>query len=319
VTDALAVDLAGDDRPAPLTLVEQGQRVRPFDFFKKETVDRSHLRQLSGLFESMCHRLASAAGVEIRQSVRFETDISEIEPQTWEQYATTLPEVTFISSAVVLQLDGRIVIHANTNVALEFLDFYFGGEGENVPQRDELTDLEREVFSQVVEVMWEALPSAFGGLMEVSIGAIQHSNNALRLQSVRPNEMCLVIRFAVTVNDRPPLSLDMTIPLEVVEPIINKLEEQQLSEFGRSAGGSLGAFERLEMTPTDVRASYPPVMLAAEEILHLKPGQVITLKEGAEAPAVQLVVGDTVIATASVEHDDDPLICRILSLEVAAP
>jgi flagellar motor switch protein FliM len=128
--------------------------------------------------------------------------------------------------------------------------------------------------------------------------------------------MCLIVRLWVDINDRKRFPLDMIIPFDVVDPIIAKLQEQQLLDFGRGPGGSQTAFERLEATPTELRASYPPVLLAAEEILFLTPGQVITLIEGTEPPPVQLVVGDTVIATASVERDEDPMICRILSLEV---
>lgn len=293
-----------------------GPRVRPFDFFRKEAVDRAQLRQLSGLFESMCHRLASVASAEIRQSVRFETNITEVEPHIWEQYATTLPEVTFISSAAILELDGRIVMHASTAIALEFLDYHFGGDGQSVPKREILTDLEREVFGLIIETIWEALPSAFHGLMDITVGSIQHSHNALRLQYLRPNETCLVIKFAVSVNDGGVMHLEMIMPFDIVAPIMDKLDERQLSEFDRNEGSSRSALERLEITPTEVRASYPPVMLAADEIFHLAPGMVISLKEGTEPPPVQLVVGDTVIATASVEHDEDPMICRILSLEV---
>lgn len=308
------VEVAVEATPAPAN--HTGPRVRPFDFFHKEAVDRSHLRQLSGLFESMCHRLASVASAEIRQSVRFETSVTEVEPHIWEQYATALPEVTFISSAAIPELDGRVMMHVSSEIILEFLDCYFGGDGQNVPSREILTELEREIFGLIIETIWDSLPSAFHGLMDITIGSIQHSHNALRLQHIRPNETCLVIKFVVTVNDGHAMQLEMIMPFEVVAPIMDTLEERQLSEFDRNEGNSRSAIERLEVTPTEVRASYPPVMLAADEIFHLAPGMVISLKEGTEPPPVQLVVGDTVIATASVEHDEDPMICRILSLEV---
>jgi flagellar motor switch protein FliM len=292
-------------------------RVRPFNFFKQETVDRSHLRRLSGLFESVCHRFSSAASSEIRQSVRFETDVAEVEPQTWEQYATALPEVTYLTSAIFHQLDGCMVMHLDSTVVLELLDFYFGGDGENVPERDELTDLEREIFGAVLESIWEALPTAFAGLMEISIGSIQHFSNALRMPSIRPNDMCIVMKFTVTVNDRTSRLFEMIIPVDAIEPVINRFQEQQLAAFAR--GGNLdnvtNTLDRLELTPAEIRASYPPVMLTAATILNLSVGKVITLKDGVEPPPVQLVVGNSVIATASVEHDEDPMICRILSIE----
>lgn len=315
MTDTTAtVELDQDAKTISST--ETGPRIRSFDFYRKDAVDRAQVRQLQSLFESICHRFASAASAEVRQTVHFEFNIADVEPQIWEQYATTLSDSTFLSSASILELDGRLVMHASAELALEFLDFHFGGDGQNVPKREQLTDLEREIFGIIVETMWEALPSAFNGLMDITIGSILYASNPLRLQSVRADEMCLVAKFAVVINDGRRMPFEMILPFEIAEPIMQKLDERELSEFDRNMFGSQNAYERLQVTPTELRASYPPVMLAAEEILHLAPGMVIRLKEGSEPPPVQLVVGDTVIATASVEHDEDPMICRILSLEV---
>ena len=314
MTDLAAVELGTEQHQPALEHPERDLRVQPFDFAHKETIDRGRLRILSGLLDSISHRFATAASAEIRQSVHIE--LEEIDQVTWESYATALPEVTMISAAAVLPLDGRFIIHAEVPLALELLDFYFGGDGAMIPKREHLSDLEREVLSAILEVIWSALPSAFGGLMEVSIGSIQHSNNALLQQAIRANEMCLIVKFRFAISDRPSQPLELVTTIEAVETIVETLEELQLSEFARNGGGSQEAAERLEVTPVEVRVSYPPVLLTADEILGLSPGQTIVLKEGKEAPPVQLVVGERAVGTASIDQEEEPMICRVLSMEV---
>jgi flagellar motor switch protein FliM len=304
---------AGEHRN-PLNTVDHEVRIRAFDFSHKETIDRGRLRILSGLLDSISHRFASTTSAEIRQSVHIELD--DMDQLTWETYATGLPEVTALSTASVLPLADRFVMHAALPLAFELLDFYFGGDGTMVGHRDQLTDLEREILGSICEVIWSALPSAFGGLVEVSIGSVQHSHNALLLQAIRANEMCLVVKFRVGINDRPGQLLELVTTIEVVEAIVESLEEQQFSEFARNGGGSQEASERLEVTPVEVRVSYPMVSLTADEILGLCVGQTVVLKEGKEAPPVQVIVGGRPVATASIDREEEPMICRIINMEV---
>ncbi|HWD24091.1 MAG TPA: FliM/FliN family flagellar motor switch protein, partial [Acidimicrobiales bacterium] len=272
-------------------------------------------RILSALFDAICHRFASAATAEVRQAVH--VDITDTDQITWESFSTAIPEVTTLSYARLSELDARVALHVRAATALEVLDFYFGGDGAAVAKRDGLTELEREVLAGVItESFWKALPGAFTIVRDgVAAESVIFGTNAIAQQLIRPNEMCLVIRMTLRVNDRGAHPFEMIFPIDAIEPTVVELEHAQFSHYGRG-GGTTEAADRLEQMPIDVRISFPPIELTAAEVGTLEVGHVLKLNNSRERPPIHFFVVTERIATGQIVSDETPTTCQIATTEV---
>lgn len=312
MTDALVAETID----APSAAAATPLRMRPIDFSRKEMLDRGRLRTFGPVLDGITHRFSTAASASLRQSVHFALDERDIFQLPWEEYATTLPEATAISGMPILSLDSKFLIHLGVQCSVEMLHYFFGGEPTTVPQRETLTELERDlIVPAILEPLWGALQGAFEGVDTLTTGAMQNTTNALLQQGLGPGDLCLVLRLKVSINDREPLSVDLVLPIVAIVPLINRLEEQQMSELSR--GSEDEAATRLEQMPVEIRFSYPHVYATIKEVEELQVGDIIPISEG-PAPSLILVIDEEIVGSASIERDDpSPMLCNILTSEVA--
>ncbi|MGH9087958.1 MAG: flagellar motor switch protein FliM [Acidimicrobiales bacterium] len=250
-------------------------RVRTYDFRNQEAVDRARIRKLQPVFEAAAHRMAGALSANLRQPVHFTVEGFEQTP--WEDYAATMEDPTFLAGAAVIGLDGRLIVHASTELVLALVDVQLGGRGDVQPDRLVLSDLEFSLMSSLVDDMLAAMPSAFDAFIEIGIGVVQKLRSTIYLKVGRPGEMCLMIGLNVVIGDRRSRSLRMCFPLTVLHPILEAFERLQQAEEFEGGYRQSTAEDRLLTVPVDVEVAYPPVGLTTTEVLELRIGDVIPL------------------------------------------
>ncbi|HUY30732.1 MAG TPA: hypothetical protein VMV02_07055, partial [Acidimicrobiales bacterium] len=147
--------LADVETPSPVVAADSN-RIRVFDLHRQETVERARLRRLQPILETVAHRIGSSLTSAIRQPAHVE--LVSLEQRMWEEHSSSLPDPTFVSSAVLLPLEGRVVMHIPVPLVLKLLDFHLGGDGLNQPERTQLTEIERALVGTLTDVIWNELP-----------------------------------------------------------------------------------------------------------------------------------------------------------------
>ena len=257
-------------------LITQGDnRVRRYDFRNQEAIDRGRIRKLQPVFEAAAHRMAGALSANLRQPVHMTVEGYEQVP--WEQYAQSIEDSTFLASAAVIGLDGRVIVHIPSELVLALIEVQLGGKGGDQSARLALTELEFSLMSTMVDDMLAALPSAFDAFIEVGIGVVQKLRSTIYLKVGRPGEVCLMVQLHVVIGEGPTRTLHLCFPLTVLHPILEAFERLQQAE-GFDGGFRLAnAEERLLSVPIDLQVVYPPVGLTTTEVLELRVGDVIPL------------------------------------------
>jgi flagellar motor switch protein FliM len=287
------------------------RRIHAYDFYRQETVDRSRLRVLDPILETLSHRLSGATAAITRLGVK--VTVGDFDQIPWEEFATSQPDPTFVSTAIVAPLDGRLLVHIPVGLVLHLLDYHLGGDGTSVPEREQLTDIERALIRPMLDDWWAAFKGAFSTSMELHVTHIQQAASMLLLPVGRPGETCLIIPMSVDVNEQPIGECQFCIPIGALHTLLDQIEAQQNNPTARVDIAETQ--RRLRIVPIELKASYPAITLTTTELLNLKPGDVVTVREGTpdQNMLVDLVTGDVVVGTGSLVEIGGKLACTVTS------
>lgn len=305
---------ARDDDGRSSVVAADSPRIRVFDLHRQETIERARLRRLQPILETVAHRVGSSLTSAIRQPTHVE--FVSFEQKTWEEHSTSLPDPTFVSSAVLLPLEGRVVMHLPVHLVLELLDFYLGGDGFSQPERNQLTEIERAIVGAITEIVWNEIPPPFATLVALNVALVQNSSSALLVQVGRPGVMCLVVEMSIAIGDGEPETIMLSLPPTVLLPVLEQIEHHQNAEGMDGRVDRKEARRRILSVPVELKVAYPPIGLTPDELLSLRVGDVIHLgQEPSRGPSeLQLMVQDTHYGTGVlVENGSTKLACTVLT------
>jgi flagellar motor switch protein FliM len=301
-----------DDRRSAV-LRADSSRIRAFDLLRQESIERARLRRLQPVLETVAHRIASSMTSVIRQPTLIE--VTSLEQKPWEEHSNALPDPSFVSSAVLLPLEGRVVFHLPVNLMLTLFDFYLGGDGSQQPERDSLTEIERSLVGPIVDTFWNEVPPPFGTLLTLNVAMIQNSTSAQLLQVGRPGIICLIVEMSMMVGDRPPEKFSLALPLTVLLPVIEQIERAQSSEGIPGIIDKKEARRRILEVPVDVKVCYPTIELTPSELLGLRVGDVIPLnqEQGTSPNELLLMIQDTFVGTGVLVENGNKVACTVVT------
>jgi flagellar motor switch protein FliM len=301
-----------EDGRSPV-LAADSSRIRLFDLHRQETVERARLRRLQPILETVAHRVGSSLTSAIRQPAHVQ--FVSFEQRTWEEHSAALPDPTFVSSAVLLPLEGRVVMHLPVNLVLELLDYYLGGDGFSQPDRRQLTEIERAIVGTITEIIWNELPPPFATLVALNVALVQNSTSALLVQVGRPGVMCLVVEMSIAIGDHEPETILLSLPPTVLLPVLEQIEHHQNAEGLEGRSDRKEARRRILAVPVDLKVCYPTIGLTPDELLSLRVGDVIHLdQEPTDGPSeLQLMVQDTHLGTGVLVENGNKLACTVVT------
>lgn len=252
------------------------KRVRRYDFQRHEAMDRSRLRRLAPVLEVAAHRVTQAVTSIVRAQVRVE--IGEVEQQRWEVFANSLPEPTYVATATVTPIGGRIGLHIPLALAQALVELRLGGVVSGVVQERALTEIELKLFSEVADALVSETFQALSVVVPMTTGPFSSSSSAVLVQMSNPSEICLLINLKVVIEELTDFEAALTLPLSVLLALLDTLERIDNAESAEpdSVVGEVRA--RLLDACVDVTVSFPEIVLSADELLSLSVGDVISLQ-----------------------------------------
>lgn len=305
--------LIGGSSASSALVADAASRAKPFDLRRQETIERSRLRRLQPMLETVAHRIGGSLSSALRQPVRVE--LGELDQATWEDFASSLPEPTFLSSAVLLPFEGRSILHVPVQAAFVAIDYYLGGDALNQPERPQLTEMERSLVGGLVEELWNEIPHPFATFISLTPAMVATAANAVLVQVGRPGVLCVIARMRLSLADAGEFEIDLCIPANIVRNLIDHVERHQ-------SGGALGAGtdrqevrRRLLTVPVEVRLAYPPIGLTPGELLGLCPGDVVRLGqfEPGTPQALPLSLDDVPVGTGVLVENGTRLSCTVIT------
>ncbi len=270
--------------------VKTSDEIRPYNFHRPDNFDRNHLRTLQLVFETFARLAGSIFSTTLRTAVRLK--LNSLDQISWGDFSSSVQDPAYLSVFSMPPLPGPAVCLFPQSFSMTIVDMRLGGTGSKDYPNRPLTEIEIGLVSTLSTWVLDQLKEAFSPLTTIEIEITQHETNSQFLQLAPSNDMCLVARLEVNMNEARQFQIAVCIPFNTLRPLLDILTANASSKTNnkmRSAKDSLLA-SKLSKTSVRVSAVFNPVRLTSDEILHLQPGDVITLNHSQQKP-LSLVVG----------------------------
>ncbi|MFZ4507653.1 MAG: flagellar motor switch protein FliN [Fimbriimonas sp.] len=267
------------------------------DRFSEEQV-----RTLQMLHETFARLAGSSLSAYLRAPVSI--DLISLEQVLCDEHLRSINNSVFTIVSLP-PLSGQAVLTLELRLVTTIVDLMLGGPGKAV-SRSVLTDIERPLLRQTIELMLRALKAAWEGVVIVnpSIDAIETSADLVQIAS--PGDIVVTLLFDVQAGTQRH-AMSLCIPYLMLKPFTTKLSVHGSStsssrrpKFGigtaEASNPFVGSGEQsvpivLMDIPLEVSVELGRTKMLVREVLDLSAGSIIEIDRAAVEPVDVLVNG----------------------------
>lgn len=251
-----------------------------YDFRRPDKFSKDQLRTLQMLHETFARLAGSGLSAYLRAPVNI--DLISLEQVPYEEYLRSINQSVFTIMSLP-PLTGQAVLEIEFGLVFTMIDRMLGGPGKGI-NRNVLTDIERPLVKQTIERMFQALKSAWEGVVIVNPGIEGMETSSQFVQIAPPNDIVVTILFEVKIgNQRSAMSL--CIPYLVLKPITTKLSAQKWfagSNRRHSAASRRMLSYQVNNSQVECTVRLGGSRINIKDFLALKPGDVLRLDQKTE-------------------------------------
>jgi flagellar motor switch protein FliM len=278
------------DRTSRPTISVRGD-AKPFDFRHPSTMSREHIRTLQIVQETMARGLASTLATSLRAVAQ--VSIAGIDQVPYEEYSAGLPNPSMLTTLSLSPLIGEAILEIPLPLAFATTELMLGGNGSAVQPERAMTDLERALMHNVVQLMLPVIRNGFEPVVALEPTITGQEANPLFVQIASATDMVVLISFETRIEGATD-RVRLCIPFSALQPFLDDLSEQ--ARMGSLSADKL-AEERsrlhAHLTETEVEAvaRFRPLVASSSAILGLGVGDVVLLDHPVAAPLTLEVDG----------------------------
>ncbi|OLF06905.1 flagellar motor switch protein FliM [Actinophytocola xanthii] len=295
-------------------LVRDGRPTEDYDFLRPPKLAREHLRTLQLICETFSHRLGVLLTSRLRVLCRAVPGQIE-QVGAGDYFARVDSEPMLIAPLTIEPLPGTAAVEMSLNAAMTCIDHLLGGSGGPQPQR-QLSDIETPLLREVLTACLGELAYSFEDVTRLTpvLGQLEYNRQLVQLGG--PTEALIVAGFDLAVGESTsPLSL--LLPLQSVLPALQRHHEQAAVSPGeramRQAARDL-ITTRLQDVPVEVRVEFNPIRLRSDQLLDLRPGDVVPLDHRVDLP-LDITTAERSFGRAVATQRGQRLACQVVSTD----
>ncbi len=264
---------------------------RAFDFRHPSTMSREHVRTLQIVQETMARGLAATLASSLRAVAQ--VSIAGIEQRPYEEYVRMLPNPSMLTTLSLSPLAGEAALEFPLPLAFATTELMLGGSGSATQPVRAMTDLERALMQNVVELLLPVIRTAFEPVVAMDPQITGQEANPLFAQVAASTDMVILIAFDARIESVTE-QIRLCIPSAGLQPHLAELSEH--ARLGALSADKL-AVERnrlhahLSEAEVEVAARFRPLVASSHQILDLRVGDVMLLDHPVEAPLTLEVDG----------------------------
>jgi flagellar motor switch protein FliM len=299
-------------------LVTDGRPTEDYDFLRPPKLAREHLRTLQLVCETFAHRLGVLLTSRLRVLCRAVPGPIE-QVAAGEHFARIDTEPMLIAPLSLEPLPGAAALEMSLNTAMTCIDHRLGGSGGPQPQR-QLSDIETPLLREVLTACLGELAYAFEDVVRIAPELGQLEYNPQLVQLGGPTEALVVAAFDLTVGDVNS-SLSLCLPLQSVLPELQRHHEQAAVSPGERAARQVArdlVSARLQDVPVAVRVVFNSIRLRSDQLLDLRPGDVVPLDHRVDLP-LDITTADRSFGRAVATQRGQRLACQVVSTDEELP
>ncbi len=287
----------------------QGGGPAPYDFRRPIKLSREHVRTLQIAFEAYARSCGTLLTTRLR--VVSSVGLSAIEQLNYDEYVASLNNPTVIAVVVLDPLPGSALMEMSSSAVMTAIDHMLGGPGGPQPERP-LTEVEMPLLRGLLERMLGELRYGFEQLVELQPKLKDIEYNAQFLRNHQPGDACVVATFDLKIGAEECLA-SICLPFNTILPVLSRTEAIVVSDAERAARDlSLRNLTAgLSSAPIDVAVRFQPIRMRTDDIVDLRPGDVVPLGHPTSRP-LDVTVNETIFAHAVPGNQGARLACLVV-------
>lgn len=260
-----------------------------YDFRRPDKFSKDQLRTLQMLNETFARLAGSSLSASFRSPVS--VDLISLEQVPFEEYLRNIGQSVFTILSLP-PLSGQAVLEMEFGLVFYMIDRMLGGPGKPI-DRTNLTDIEKPLVRQIIERLFQALKTAWEGIVVVNpvIDGLETSSQFVQIAP--PGDIVITVLFEVKVGTlRHAMSL--CIPYLLLKPITPKLSGQRWFNAGsrkQSTSNRQAITAELTRAAVDCTINLGSTHMKVKEFLDLQPGALLRLDQKTKED-IQLCVED---------------------------
>ena len=286
-----------------------GSGPAPYDFRRPIKLSREHVRTLQIAFETYARSCGTLLTTRLR--VVSSVTLGSIEQQNYDEYVASLANPTVIAVVAIDPLPGTVLMEMSVASAMTAIDHMLGGPGGPQPERP-LTEVEMPLLRGLLDRMLGELRYGFQTLVDISPKLKEIEYNAQFLRAYQPGDAVVIASFDLKIGSEECLA-SICLPFNTILPVLERQETIELSPAERmlreASHRSLTA--GLSAAPIDVAVRFQPIRMRTDDIVDLRPGDVVPLGHPTSQP-LEVTVNETVFAHAVPGNQGARLACLVV-------
>jgi len=292
-------------------VVARSREARIFDFRRPNKLNRDHVRNLQIVNETFARQFTTVLSSTLRAIAHM--SLESIEQLTYDEYVRSTPNPTYMAMLSTPPLVGVSVFQCPLRIALTAIDFLLGGKGKGIPERS-LTEIELGLMRSLLDRALAELAYAFHSVVEIDPSVVRYESNPQFAQIAAPSDMMIVVTFNLKIENEEGQAT-LCFPFSTLQPVLEDLTGNlaQVLPAGVEPAHETAKLEQALLdVPVEFRAEFPSVPLEADDILALRPGDVIPFDLSVDQPIIG-VVGDVPTFLVRPARKGKRFACQILS------
>jgi flagellar motor switch protein FliM len=285
--DALLAAVAADPKDAEAESAGRARRIQNMDFRRPSKFNKDQLHTLEMLHDTF----SRLGGTYLSSALRCMTDITVLgaEQVTYGEFIASLP-VPALTAIIELEPLGTNAICAfDLPLVFSMIDRLLGGVGTQTYRLRELTDIELSLSRTVVTRLLDELSTSWNELVGVDFTLRQTEMNPQFAQVAPPTELSVLLSFQIRIHESSGV-MALCLPYRSIESVAPSLTTQSYFSGQRSADPSFSLAGGVEDVDIEMRAEVGAIDLRIEDVLALRPGDIVRLGVPAE-DGVRLLAG----------------------------
>ena len=260
-----------DDAPAAAS--RRAPRLRTVNFARPTKFTSDQERRIGRSLESFCRTASTRLSAELRVPIELEVIASS--QLTWSTAVAQLPNNSVCAVIDVQPIETRLVLGAELPFVLVTLDALLGG-APGQPKERRLTEIDwslsRRLFTTMLgqlSLIWKDVAG-----VELSLAALEATTENAQVAPFSEATLSVTIEARI---GRVSSTLSLLVPYLAIAPVAAAFSQRDGAGPGTEEIDEEAIDTALRGVAITMRAEVADTQMSVDEVLALKPGDVITL------------------------------------------
>ena len=267
-------------------------QINVYDFKRPERVSKSQVIALEALHEVFARNVSASLSGYLRTIL--EVRLISVEQFTYSEFTMSLPIPTSFNLLSCGPLEGNIILEVNPSILYPIIDRLLGGgKCDALYLERPFTNIELSLVNTILSRVIDQLSETWESVKEIDFQLYETESNPFLLQIVAPNEPIVLLSFEALMGEYSGM-INVCIPFKVIEPIMPEFSQSNWFSPTKAKTETSGRHQILQNifnSSVEISAVLAETPLNLQDILTLKPGDVIDTGVRADEPVVVSVQG----------------------------